>query len=162
MNMNAFLQALGINPAWLPLYLLVLFLGVAALLAWVGGWRDLARRFPSAGKSQGETWHFRTIGIRKWRVPTNYSNCVHVSIGAEGIGLAMSFFFRFQHDPIFIPWHEIELVERKQHWFGGVTTLCLRSSSIRIHLPGKAGAQAMQRWNQRQGAGLRDNGAPSS
>lgn len=145
MNMHSFLQAHGINPAWLPLYLLALFLGVAALLAWVGGWRDLARRFPGAGRPPGETWHFRTIGIRKWRVPANYSNCVHITVGQEGLYLAMSFFFRFQHDPIFIPWYEIERVEQKQRWFGTYVTVHLKNSAIRIHLPGKSGAAVRDR-----------------
>ena len=150
--MNAFLQSHGINPVWLPLYLLVLFLAVAALLAWAGGWRDLALQFPATHKLQGDILRFRSIGIQKWRVPTNYNNCVHVSLSAEGICLAMSFFFRFQHDPIFISWHQIARIEQKQRWFGAVATVYPQGTNIRIHLLGKAGVLAAQRWNQRQSA----------
>ena len=63
--MNSLLASYGINPAWLPIWLLVLFVGVAFFLSLAGGWRDLARRFPAPAQVAGEKLHFCSVFMQK-------------------------------------------------------------------------------------------------
>lgn len=147
--MNSLLIAQGINPAWLPLGLLVLFVGVAFFLSLAGGWRDLARRFPAPAQVAGERLHFCSVFMQKSRIPANYSYCVTVGLNESGLYLRMSVFFRFAHAPLFIPWQWIERVEQQKHWFGTLVTVSPKGTPVRIHLRGRAGREALRYWSQR-------------
>ena len=77
--MNSLLASYGINPAWLPLWLLVLFVGVAFFLSLAGGWRDLAtsrtdengrvRSFGDAIKTEAATYRL-VFDMSRYGEPT--------------------------------------------------------------------------------------------
>lgn len=151
-NLNALLAEYQISPLALLIFPVVLMLVVSGLLAWFGGWRDLVKVYPAQAKPAGEVFRLRSVRLRKWRVPTNYNNCVTIILGDAGLYLGMPFFFRFQHDPILIPWQQIERAETEKHWYGRYVTLFLRSCKVRVHLPGKIGEQVAARLALRHNA----------
>lgn len=91
--------------AW-PVFFVTFFWAVLQLLARVGGWRALSKRFP--GPPRGETkLAFGTASFGPLLLPVNYNLPVRVSAGDEGVGLALPAPFHIGSPPLFIPWSEI-------------------------------------------------------
>jgi len=91
--------------------LLVIFLitftvvGCGLLFAFsvFGGWGDLARRFPAAGKPPGQYYRFRSARVGG----IGYMNVLTVGVCDEGLYLGVLFLFRLAHPPLLIPWSEV-------------------------------------------------------
>lgn len=95
-----------------------LFLGfwslVMMIAARVGGWHNLAMRFRREETAfrirDGKAEQYRWASLKMGSVyfPTNYGNCVTVTLSSDGLGLQVMPVFRPMHPPLVIPWSAIE------------------------------------------------------
>ena len=106
----------------LPLYLVLLWLLLAAISSVMSGWRGLARfyRFPG-GRFSGATWRWQSGALRYW---TRYGNVLVVGASPEGLYLSTVFLFRAFHPPLLIPWNEIK-VHLQKPMFGKLVSFNL-------------------------------------
>jgi hypothetical protein len=91
-------------------FFVTLWLGVVALIAAVGGWRDLACVYPYTGAGDATAIRFRGTSIMFGSGPISvgsYRNAVTVTIDAAGFELTTMVLFRFQHPPIAVPWQAV-------------------------------------------------------
>lgn len=90
---------------FVPLFLAVWFFSMH-LIAWVGGWRDLARLYRvDTPIAAARAWRNR---YGKMRYGTGYNGCLNVAANAMGMQLSLWSIFRPGHPPLFIPWTDIE------------------------------------------------------
>ena|SRR2546426_2585622 len=80
-------------------FFVVTWCAVGFALAWLGGWRHLAGEHRHDGGFDGPRWHFRSASMRRGVHYNNY--------------IAVFFVFRIAQPALFIPWSDIEVVERK-------------------------------------------------
>ncbi len=132
----------------LPIYFVLLWLGIAALISYIGGWRTLSKSFRAGGPFKAPTWHFQSGRMRGL---SGYNNCLTVGATSDGLYLGILFPFRFMHPSLFIPWTEVS-VRRKRNWIlGERVTLTLGREiaiplTIRGRLAGKLKAAAGNGW----------------
>lgn len=94
------------------LYFVALWILVGYAVAWIGGWRTLAKRYRSVGVFQGERWRFRS-GQMRWTA--GYSGVLTIGANGAGLYLGVFVFFRAGHPPLFVPWKEVSIQSRR--WF---------------------------------------------
>ncbi len=108
--------AIWIVPACFAAFAL-LWVATCRLVAVLSGWRALAARYPAAGPAIGTSWHFQSAVLRRYRyLLSNYGNCLHVTVNAEGLGLAVLWLLQAGHPPLWIPWSEL-LVSEDRLWY---------------------------------------------
>lgn len=149
-ELNDFLQSFGISRNLYLLIAVVIYLLISTLLSRVGGWHELASRYPALGEPDGgEKFNFRSVALRKWSMPTNYTGFVTVILTEQGVYLNVALFFRFQHEPIFIPWASIENVTAGPTVLTQFFTLHVAGSKTGITISGEPGQKIAQRVNAR-------------
>lgn len=113
---------LGMNQqldfTWLfitvPVFVLLVLVGVFFLISRLGGWALLTRRFRASDDWCGESWGWQSGQLRGW---CNYNHCLNVGASPEALYLAVQIPFQLFHPPLVIPWSEIE-VETGKYFFG--------------------------------------------
>jgi hypothetical protein len=95
-----------------PIYFLVLWLLVGAIISFVGGWFSLAKVHRTRVPFNGPKWGGQS-GRMRWL--TNYNNVLTLGASQQGFYLASMFLFRFMHPPLLIPWSEVK-VRRNKGW----------------------------------------------
>lgn len=129
-----------LDPAWVVLLLFaLLWLGVCALLARVGGWSTLAGLYRAKYPVVGEHFRFISASMGKARLPVNYKGCLFMVVNRHGLHISVLFPFRFRSPPLFIPWSAVESVTEKPllRTFG--VAVKLRDCWPIIRVPGRAG-----------------------
>ena len=120
-----------------------LFIGfwfaMTGLLAHLGGWATLARRFRATQSPSGERFRFASGSMGRRFLPVNYGGCLFVTVGEEGIHLSILFLFRFLSPPLFIPWSAMESVTEKRFIVSTYTSIRVRDEWPAIALRGRAG-----------------------
>ncbi|MDB5101433.1 MAG: hypothetical protein JWM80_5854 [Cyanobacteria bacterium RYN_339] len=118
-----------------PVFFVTLWVTIGHMLAWAGGWHQLARRYVATDGFSGESHGFCS-GEMGW---TNYNGVLWLGTDGEGLRLAVMFPFRGGHPPLFLPWHEVRLGERKKRFLSGEwVTLHLGSEEdVRLCLPAR-------------------------
>jgi hypothetical protein len=96
------------------LMLLVGWPTVIATIAFVGGWRRLAERFPDRPSIGGDKYAFQSVQLS---LLGSYSNCVNVTVSDAGLQLVPMILFRWFHPPIMTPWAVISTCERRDFLF---------------------------------------------
>lgn len=101
------------SPVSIPLIILlflvffaVLWTGVTMLLAYLSGWRALARRFRGQLSMPEDEIGLASGSIRRW-VPVRYRSVLNVSAGREGVGLSVFPLFALANPPLAIPWDAV-------------------------------------------------------
>jgi hypothetical protein len=99
---RAFLTVVGGLVFFLLVWCLVLL-----LIAWLGGWRRLSKRFGQGRLFYGDIIRFACgqVGL------SNYSGVLKVGASDTGLYLVPIGLFRPFHPPLLIPWTEMEAVE---------------------------------------------------
>ena len=86
-----------------PVGFALIWSGVIFLLAWISGWRRLARTYRSAtapsGQAIGGFWAM--IG------PVSYRGVLTIRAAPAGLFLSVMVLFRLGHPPLLIPWSVI-------------------------------------------------------
>lgn len=111
-------------PPWLvpPLYVLGFIAWwsfICCMIAFVGGWAKLARRFRAVSKPPGQTFSIQSGQFNG----TRYNNCLIVVVAPQGLYLSMFPLFRSGHAPLLIPWSALSPFKAgKQLWVTLYTT----------------------------------------
>jgi hypothetical protein len=108
-------------PEWETLILAIpafmfFWSAVIASVSLIGGWHTLAKRYPREettfriGGASGDVQKFgwTTLKMGPKLFPTNYGNCVTVTLSDDGLGLNVMLPFRPMHPPLLIPWSAIQ------------------------------------------------------
>jgi hypothetical protein len=104
-----------------PVFFVVLWCAVMAIVSYVGGWTILARQYRYSSEFVGERWRMQSAQMRWWM---NYNNCLTLGSNETGLYLSIMPLFRFCHPPLLIPWAEIS-VSRQCRFFLDYVRLCL-------------------------------------
>lgn len=129
--------------------------GVMASISIVGGWHNLAKLFRQeettfrvSNGSDGRVEKFRWSSLKMGPkfFPTNYGNCITVTLSDDGIGLKVMPLFRPLHPPLLIPWSAIESIETgKELLLFERTSIQIKGLANPIRIYGRAG-QAIERY----------------
>ena len=123
----------------------VVFVGfwslVCGLLALVGGWAGLARRFRTEAEEPpgAEGGLFGMVG------PTSYRGVLQVGFAEDGLDLRVMALFRPGHPPLRIPWSAIRMEGEGRGLFGSSVRLRIGEGGPLLRLPGEV-------WARRPGA----------
>lgn len=104
--------AVGLGTAALVLILpFILIPAVMVLFSRLGGWRQMAARFPAREPLPDATRNrLASIAVgKKW---CRYNNVVQWSTDSDSLHLSLPPFFNAGHPPMSIPWAAVESIER--------------------------------------------------
>jgi hypothetical protein len=140
------------SPQWEPFWFVLFFVGswialwiaISMLLSFMSGWRSLARQFHSSVPPSGDRFRFATGSLGRGFFPVSYSNCLTLTVGGEGIHLAVFFPFRPFHPPLFIPSAMIESAVEKRSLFFGYTRIRIRDHWPSLTIYGRAGRRIVE------------------
>lgn len=157
---------MSIAEPWLllvyPVFAVVIWAATLTALSIGGGWRALAQRFPAASRPAGAIWSFTSATFRTRLLPIHYGNCVTVTVGEAGVGVAILFVFRAMHPPIMIPWSSIESVGRQAGTLRRrAAVISIRDFDRRIVLYGNAGEKVASTFDRLRGSASLDGGRRS-
>jgi len=121
-----------------PLFFVGLWVGVCWLLALVGGWSGLAKRYATDKPEP-----FGAESVNAMLGVTSYRGVLSVGFAEDGLDLRTMMLFRAGHPPLRIPWAEVR-VEGEGPWmlFGRATSLRLGAGGPVLRLPSKVWARA--------------------
>jgi hypothetical protein len=121
-----------------PVYFLFLWLLVAAVVSFIGGWFSLAKVYRTRVPFNGPKWRMQS-GRMRWLA--NYNNVLTMGASQQGLYLASMFLFRFMHPPLLVPWSEIT-VRRSTGWVFEYVTLTMgHDLAIPLRIREKLAAQ---------------------
>ena len=135
-----------LEPQWFIPAFILMWVGISALLAVVGGWSSLATRFRSASSIKGDRFRF-VSGSMGWSfLPVSYRRCLFVTVGENGFELSILFPFRLLSPPLFIPWRAVETMESKRFLFRRYILFRLRDQWPGISFGGEAGERLQEAY----------------
>jgi len=112
-------------------YPVLIFIGiwivVMILSAKLSGWQTIARYYRSDSPFHGVRFRFQGARMRFW---TNYNSSLTVGANKMGIHLSVWFLSRIGHPPLFIPWRDITMTDRKKLFVRQVALQFARCPSI--------------------------------
>jgi hypothetical protein len=139
------------RPYGFPVVFVAAWLAVGVVLSWMGGWRSLAVRYPDPGVVEGQRFRFVSGYVGRGMRSARYRSVIDVVVGERGIRVSILLPFRFLHAPFFLPWREIESVEREQRLLETRVTVRLRHHWSGLMLTGPAGQAIVAAWASRDG-----------
>ena len=115
------------------------WIAIGHLISMIGGWRSLAARYAGdAGQFTGRRWHMQS-GAMRWT--TRYGNVLTIGADSGRMYLAVMVLFRSGHPPLYIPWAEIEIAERRGWIFPYVVFTFKSEPGIYLTVSKKLGLQ---------------------
>lgn len=87
------------------------WIAIVWLISRMSGWARLARQYPATGPVAGHVFRWCSAQLRMF---SRYSFSLVVTVSESGIHLQPIVFFKFGHDPIFLPWESIDRLERQR------------------------------------------------
>jgi hypothetical protein len=88
-------------PVVFPLFFVGMWIISTYWVAFMSGWRLLAKRFRLQGTFTGQKWTMQSARMR-WL--SQYNNVLTVGADSTGLFMATMFLFRTGHPPLFVPW----------------------------------------------------------
>jgi hypothetical protein len=95
--------------------LVLTFILVAYVLAFVGGWWSLSQRY----QTKRLLPHGSFVGSGRMRFISSYSNVLR--LGSDAEGLYLTFWPRLAHPPLFVPWDQVEIGPPRRMLFNSQT-----------------------------------------
>lgn len=117
----------------------LLWFGIGALLARIGGWSTLAGLYRAKYPVVGERFRFVSASMGRERLPVNYKACLFMVVNRYGLHISILFPFRFRSPPLFIPWSAVESITEKRSMRTFGIAVRLRNCWPIICVPGRAG-----------------------
>lgn len=102
------------------------WMAIVSLIARVGGWSELAKRFGSDAPAEGDLFTWCSARLRMF---CNYSNCLRVTVSDAGIHIRTLIFFKVGHRPLFIPWQAVQDLKIRRYWRYSSATLAIKDPS---------------------------------
>ncbi|MEI7511582.1 MAG: hypothetical protein WCJ84_05475 [Candidatus Peregrinibacteria bacterium] len=132
-----------------PVFFLAMWLGISALLSTMGGWKNLAQRFPAPSFVTGERFSFASAAFGNLSLfPVRYNRCLVFTVGETGFFVSPFFFFRFWHSPIFIPWESVVSVTPEKYWFFSRSVVKISETETQIGVLGDAGKGILEAYEK--------------
>ncbi len=130
----------ALNPQWFLPALVVGMMAVAGLLAFLSGWRRLAKRYRPTAQIDGERFYFASakMGLVPW-FKINYGACLIITVGKTGIYVSIFMPFRLFCPDFFLPWSEVESVEEQASALTRRMVVRVRGSPVSLALRGSVG-----------------------
>jgi hypothetical protein len=122
----------------------LLWVFVTAMLGLMSGWARLSRAFSRKAQVEGERFRFASGSMGWANVPVRYTNCLFITVNAEGFRLSILFPFRLMSPPLFIPWSSVVAAEEKGAFIFTYYQLRLRDHRQVISVSGSAGRAIKQ------------------
>lgn len=142
-----------LEPAWfLPIFTMLWF-GITGLLAFASGWASLGKRYAASGSIAGTTSWFSSGAMGRRYFPVSYGNCLIVTTNPAGLHLSLWLPFRFLSPPLFIPWTEIQSVEKGWHWLFPCHVVTIREHWARITLYAWTGRRVHEAYESARARG---------
>lgn len=138
--MEAAAHPIAFDPRWFLPALIVGMAAVAALLAYLSGWRRLARRFPPVAQIDGERFYFASakMGLVPW-FQINYGVCLIITVGRAGIYVSIFMPFRLLCPDFFLPWSAVEGIEEQSSALSRRTVVHIHGTRVTMALRGSLG-----------------------
>ncbi len=95
-----------------PFIFIAMWCGVCKLLALIGGWARLARRYPAGRRRAHDASWMQAGGVGVVR----YNGTLTLGTCPEGLHLSVMKLFSFGHPPVFIPWPELHGLKAHDQW----------------------------------------------
>lgn len=76
------------------------------MIAKTGGWAAFARKYPATIQPDGVLFRAQSLRIGRAR----YTNVLNFVISPTGLYMEPQWLFRFGHQPILLPWREIQKI----------------------------------------------------
>lgn len=122
---------------------------VMGLIARLGGWHALAKRYPVRMNPTGEPFRWASMGIGSGMFPTNYGGCLFIHVDDIGISISTLFPFRPFHPPLQIPWTAIADCREKRWWIFRSLRVHLNDPPTRLVFRGKLAETIRREWELR-------------
>ena len=144
----------------IPLFLAFWSL-VIAMVSVIGGWHGLARlyrreetTFSIGGDDPVDKYRWASLKMGPKFFPTNYGNCITVSLSERGLGLSVMPLFRTLHPPLLIPWTAIENCELgKEVGLFDRALIQVQGVANPLRIYGRAGRAIAGYWSERVATG---------
>ena len=133
------------NPSpWLfillfPVFFAVLWLFVTGLLAYLSGWRSLARSYRGHPSAPADGVRMGSASMARWLVPVHFRNILNVTIGSDGLGLSLFPLFAAACPPLLVPWSEMREC-RAWNALGSFARFQFKVGGVTVTLRGRAAA----------------------
>ena len=130
---------------WLLLFFAVFWIGIGALLSFVGGWHHLTSSFRASSGIDGKRFRFASMSLGYC---VGYEHCLFITVGRSGVHLSILFLFRPFHPPLFIPWSAVEEVRPAKFLFLPLyTDMRIRGFKKRMRFSRRVGNKLMEFFN---------------
>ena len=132
------------------LFFVAAWLLATALVARLGGWRELAERYEAPyGFEPERRLRFQSLVLRRvsW-FPARYRGSVTVGLGTAGLALAPIAVFRFRHPPLLIPWTAIARCEDGSLLGFGWKDVAVRDVEPTLRFYGAVGDAVEAEWRR--------------
>jgi len=106
----------------------LLWCGICLLLANLGGWQTLTRRYRATAAPIG----IRHSGVSARIGGVNYKTALTVHHSADGLHIAVFALLKLGHPDLFIPWHAIEGREDVDFLWVHATRMSVGGTSITL------------------------------
>lgn len=123
---------------------------ILSALGVAGGWNLLAMRFPDVDSGDDSTRAFGSAVFARGRFPVRFNNAIWIRTTTRGVRfwtLLGPLTFGTMR-PFFLPWVEIERVERRKELFGESLKLHIRGFGGSITLIGRLAKAFAAAWKE--------------
>jgi hypothetical protein len=120
---------------WFLPSFVILWLAGCGFLSVLGGWYQLAVRYPATTVSSGRVYSFVSAALGM----VSYRSCLFVRFDSAGVSLSIFPLFRFLHRSLRIPWDAIASRARERFWFFPCTVLYVSDPETKLRIFGRAG-----------------------
>ncbi len=124
------------HGAGIILYFVAIWGLICYAASWISGWHRLAQRFRWEQNFDGQRWRLQSGSMR---LGAHYNGVLTMGANRDGIYLAVLFLFRPWHPPLFIPWSEITVSERRNMFIPGMQFVLGREAQIPLWVFRKMG-----------------------
>ena len=124
-----------LDPRWFLPSFVAVWLGVCAALSFIGGWYQLAARYPATTVPSGRVYSFVSAALGM----VSYRSCLFVRFDSAGVSLSIFPLFRFLHRSLRIPWEAVADCTRERFWLFPCTVLYISEPETKLRIFGRAG-----------------------
>jgi len=103
---------------------------VANLLSWTGGWRSLASSYATGESVEGQIFWWRSGRLNR----VKYGGCLKFVAGRSALGIEVLLPFRFGHRPLVIDWGDVSATEHRGWVFRYVDLRFKKQPQVRLRL----------------------------
>jgi hypothetical protein len=99
-------------PIFFSIFFVLFWLLGSWIIAFLGGWTQLAKVYANPVKFDGELLKWRSAKLN-W---VYYHTCLNFGANSAGLHISMGYFFHLHHKNLFIPWSDIKAVKGEMLW----------------------------------------------